>query len=444
MIARFLCKKLSSFQIICIGFVGGILLGTLLLLLPFATRGAGSASFSDALFTATSAICVTGLVVQDTAQYWSPFGQAVILILIQVGGLGVVSVAAFFALVSGKKISLFGRSLLQDTMSAHQIGGIVRLTGRLFRIAFIAELLGALLLMPRFCMAYGPIGVWMAVFHSVSAFCNAGFDVMGVKTGAFSSLTAFRGDLLVTLVLCALIVGGGIGFLTWEDVGTHKLHWKRYRMQTKVILLMTGVLILLPAALLFFGDFAGLPLGERVCLSLFQSVTTRTAGFNTADLSALSGWSKALLLGLMVIGGSPGSTAGGMKTTTVAVLVACAISVFRRRKSARLMSRRVEDETVKSAATLLGMYLLLIAAGGMILSGIEGLPIGTCLFEAASALGTVGLTMGVTPALGAVSRGVLIVLMLWGRVGGLTLMFAALSNKECEVSQCPAEKIAVG
>ena len=444
MIAGFLSKKLSSFQIICVGFVGVILLGTVLLMLPAATRAPGSASWEDALFTATSAVCVTGLVVRDTALYWAPFGQAVILALIQVGGLGVVSVAAFFALISGKRIGLLQRSLLQDTISAHQIGGIVKLTGFLFRIAFTAELLGALLLLPGFCSRYGAAGIWMAAFHSVSAFCNAGFDIMGDRTGAFSSLTSFSGSLLVTLVICALITVGGIGFLTWDDVETHKFRFRRYRMQSKVILLMTGLLILIPTGLLFFGDFAEFPFKERLCLSLFQAVTPRTAGFNTGDLAAMSDRGRSLLLGLMLIGGAPGSAAGGMKITTVAVLAANAVAVFRKRKSVRLLGRRVEDEVVRSAATLMGMYILLAVAGGLILSGAEKLPLGACLFESASALGTVGLSMGITPKLGMLSRGVLVLLMLWGRVGGLTLMFAALSRRGCEVSQCPLEKIAVG
>ena len=444
MINRFLSKKLSSFQIICMGFVGMILMGTLLLRLPLATHSGDPSSWEDALFTATSAVCVTGLVVRDTALYWAPFGQAVILILIQVGGLGVVSVAAFIALISGKRIGLLQRSLLQDTISAHQIGGIVKLTGFLFRIAFLTELLGALLLLPWFCGRYGAAGIWMAVFHSVSAFCNAGFDIMGARTGAFSSLTSFSGSLGVTLTVCALIVVGGIGFLTWDDVSTHGFRFRRYRMQSKVILAMTGVLILIPAAVLFFSDFADYPLKERLCLSLFQAVTPRTAGFNTGDLSAMSDSGRSVLLGLMLVGGAPGSTAGGMKITTVAVLAANAVAVFRKRKSVRLFGRRVEDEVVKSAATLMGMYILLAAAGGLILSAAEKLPLGACLFESASALGTVGLSTGITPQLGMLSRGVLVLLMLWGRVGGLTLMFAALSRRGCEVSQCPLEKIAVG
>ncbi len=444
MVTAFLSRKFSSFQIICMGFVGAILLGACLLRLPVATRAAGAAPWEDALFTATSAVCVTGLVVRDTALYWSPFGQAVILCLIQVGGLGVVSVAACFALVSGKRIGLLQRSLLQDSISAHQIGGVVKLTGFLVRIAFLAELLGALLLMPTFCSRYGAAGAWMAVFHSVSAFCNAGFDIMGDKTGAFSSLTAFRGSLGVTLTVCALIVVGGIGFLTWDDVVTHGFRFRRYRMQSKVILLTTGLLILVPSTLLFFCDFADFPLQERLCLSLFQAVTPRTAGFNTGNLTAMTDGGRALLLGLMLVGGAPGSTAGGMKTTTAAVLAANAVAVFRRRRSVRLLGRRVEDEVVRSAATLMGMYLLLTAAGGLLLSATERLPLGPCLFEAASALGTVGLSLGITPGLGSLSRGALMLLMLWGRVGGLTLMFAALSKRGREVSQCPVEKIAVG
>ena len=418
MYIRSLGKTLSSFQIVILGFLGLILTGTVLLMLPAAAKGGSGASFGDALFTATSAVCVTGLVVRDTAACWSAFGQAVILVLIQIGGLGVVSVAAFIAMVSGRKISLMQRSMLQDSISAHQLGGIVKMTGFLFKTALLAELAGALMMLPAFCGRYGASGVWMSVFHSVSAFCNAGFDVMGDKTGPFSSLTSFGASAGVVLPVCFLIVMGGIGFLTWDDVAAHKLRFRRYRMQSKVVLTTTAALIAVPALLLFFFEYRGHPAGERILLSLFQAVTPRTAGFNTANLSALSGAARMLLIGLMLIGGSPGSTAGGMKTTTAAVLLANAFSVFRRKKNALLFGRRVEDAAVKNAATLLMMYLFMTLLGAAVISMADRLPVGTCLFETASAIGTVGLSLGIMPSLSFLSRLVLIGLMFFGRGGG--------------------------
>ena len=269
MSGRLLGKKLSSYQIIILGFLGVILIGTVLLMLPISAKQRIWTSPENALFTSTSAVCVTGLVVRDTATYWSVFGQAVILILIQLGGLGIVSVAAFLSAISGRNISLLQRSMLQDSISAHQIGGIVRMTGFIFKVAFLAELLGALVMLPSFCASFGFSGIWMAVFHSISAFCNAGFDIMGAQTGAFSSLTFFSGAVGICLPICLLIVIGGIGFLTWEDVAANRLRFKRYRMQSKAILATTAALIFLSALFLFFGDFSAYPLKERLCLSFF-------------------------------------------------------------------------------------------------------------------------------------------------------------------------------
>ena len=308
-------RRLSSFQIIILGFAGVILLGALLLMLPISTTAGGVTPFNETLFTATSAVCVTGLVVQDTGSYWSTFGQAVILVLIQIGGLGVVTVAASFALLSGRKISLMQRSTMKDAISAPKVGGIVRLTRFILRGTFLIELLGALAMLPAFCRDYGWRGVWMAVFHSISAFCNAGFDILGTENNLYPSLTGYAGSPGINITIMLLIVIGGIGFLTWDDVCENKWRFHRYRMQSKVILVTTFALIVLPALLFFFLDFDALPLGERIQAALFQSITPRTAGFNTVTLSAMSGASQGVMILLMLIGGSPGSTAGGMKTT---------------------------------------------------------------------------------------------------------------------------------
>ncbi len=436
-------RKLSSSQIILFGFAGVILIGTLMLMLPFATNSGKSASFWDALFTSTSAVCVTGLIVQDTATYWSGFGQAVILLLIQIGGMGVVTVAAAITMASGKKISLMQRSTMQDAISAHQVGGIVRFTGFILKGIFLFELLGVLVLMTVFIPEYGLKGIWLAVFHSISAFCNAGFDLMGTKS-PYSSLTSYADHPVVNITIMLLIVIGGIGFLTWQDIRQNGIHIKRYRMQSKVILATTGILLIVPAVYFFFFEFSAEPMGRRILLSAFQSVTPRTAGFNTADLTALSETGQTLTIGLMLIGGSPGSTAGGMKTTTAAVLAACAVAVFRRRENGRFFGRRIADDTVKNALTVFLMYISLFLLGGMIISRVEELPILTCLFETASAIGTVGLTLGITPGLHLVSRLILISLMFMGRIGGLTLIFATLSANKNTLSKLPLEKITVG
>ena len=436
-------RRLSSAQIILSGFALVILAGAVVLMLPFATNSGQSASFWDALFTSTSAVCVTGLIVQDTAVYWSGFGQAVILLLIQIGGMGVVTVAAAITMASGKKISLMQRSTMQDAISAHQVGGIVRFTGFILKGIFLLELLGALVLMTVFIPEYGMKGIWLAVFHSISAFCNAGFDLMGTKS-PYSSLTSYAAHPVVNITIMLLIVIGGIGFLTWQDIRQNGIHMKRYRMQSKVILATTGILLIVPAIYFFFFEFAAEPMGRRILLSAFQSVTPRTAGFNTADLTALSETGQTLTIVLMLIGGSPGSTAGGMKTTTAAVLVACAVAVFRRRENGRFFGRRIADDTVKNALAVFLMYISLFLLGGMIISRVEELPILTCLFETASAIGTVGLTLGITPGLHLVSRLILISLMFMGRIGGLTLIFATLSANKNTLSKLPLEKITVG
>ncbi len=437
-------KKLSSFQIIIIGFLSVILVGTALLMLPISAEDGLSVTLEEALFTSTSAVCVTGLVVKDTASSWSAFGEAVILLLIQIGGLGVVSVAAFIAMISGRKISLFQRSLLQDSISAHQIGGLVKLTGFIFKIALIIEAAGAVCMLPTFCSRYGLSGIWLSVFHSVSAFCNAGFDLMGDRTGPFTSLTSYAADPAIVIPVCLLIIIGGIGFLTWEDIAVHRHRFKSYRMQSKVVLFTSGVLIIIPMLLFFVSEFEGASLSERFFLSLFQAITPRTAGFNTADFSAMSETGRLLIISLMIIGGSPGSTAGGLKTTTAAVLFAASISVFQRRKNVHLFGRRIEEGTIRNAAALLMMYLTLPMVSAAVISRFESLPLETCIFETVSAIGTVGLSLGATPSLGLASHIILILLMFFGRVGGLTLIYAAVNIVNADVSQRPVEKINVG
>lgn len=437
-------NKLTSFQIIILGFMGVILLGAILLMLPISSKSGEVTSFGKALFTSTSAVCVTGLVVVDTSSYWSFYGQAIILCLIQIGGLGVISVASFLAMLAGRKISLMQRQTMQSAISAPQVGGIVRLTRFIFITSFMIECLGTFFLLPVFMEKFGVKGIWMALFHSVSAFCNAGFDLMGEHTGKFSSLTAFSGNGYINFVICTLIILGGIGFLTWNDVATKKMHFREYRMQTKVILVTTLILITIPSIIFFFNDYAKYPLASRVYMSLFQSITPRTAGFNTADLNKMTDVGRSVTMILMLIGGSPGSTAGGMKTTTIAVLFANTIAVFRKRRNANYYGRRVDDSIVKNASTILFMYVSLAILSAIIISILEGLPMQSCLFETFSAIGTVGLTLGITPSISVMSRVILILLMFFGRVGGLTLIYAAFSHKDMTASKYPMENITVG
>jgi len=284
----------------------------------------------------------------------------------------------------------------------------------------------------------------MAVFHSISAFCNAGFDILGTESNRYPSLTGYAGSPVINITIMLLIVIGGIGFLTWDDIFENKWRFHRYRMQSKVILVTTGLLIFLPAVFFFFSDFSALPAENRLLASFFQSVTPRTAGFNTVDLPAMSGASLGVMILLMLIGGSPGSTAGGMKTTTLAVLLSNAAATFRQRDSAQFFGRRVDGSAVKTAATILTMYLALFFGGGVFISVYEDLPLSSCLYEAASAVGTVGLTLGITPQLHIPSQMVLIALMYLGRVGGLTLVYAAVSTKKAGSAKLPQESITIG
>ena len=445
-------KHFSPAQIVILGFLALILFGTLLLMLPVASSTREATPFFDALFTATSATCVTGLVVFDTATHWSLFGQTVILVLIQIGGMGVVTMAIAVSLFTGKRIGIGQRYLMQESISAPQIGGIVRMTGFILRATLLFELLGAAVLATRFC-AMPELGffkgIWYAVFHSVSAFCNAGFDLMGSVEAPFVSLTGFVGDPVVNITIMLLIIIGGIGFFVWHDVYTNRLRLRAYRLQTKIVLVTTALLIALPA--LFFGlhvfsgpEWAGLSGGERALSAAFQSVTTRTAGFNTVDLTQLSGAAVLVMIPLMLIGGSPGSTAGGMKTTTLSVFLLSVRAAFRRRESVQCFGRRLQSDALRNAAAIGSLYLLLFFGAGLLLCCVDGVAARDALFETASAVGTVGLSMGITAGLSRVSQFALILLMYFGRVGGLTLLYAVAGGYAPVPSQMQQEKITIG
>ena len=419
-----LCRKrrLSSFQIIILGFAGVILLGALLLMLPISATARCVTPFHEALFTATSAVCVTGLVVQDTGSYWSVFGQAVILTLIQIGGLGVVTVAASFALLSGRRISLMQRSIMQDAISAPKVGGIVRLTRFILRGTFLIELIGALAMLPVFCRDYGWRGIWMAVFHSVSAFCNAGFDILGTNNNLYPSLTGYVQNPVINITIMLLIITGGIGFLTWDDICENKLHFHRYRMQSKVIVIVTLVLIVLPALFFFFADFGALPLGERIQAALFQSVSTRTAGMNTVDLASCGPLSKLLMSVLQFIGAAPGSTGGGIKTSTLFALL-IGVKAAATNQSEKAFRYSMPVEAFRKAAIITFVSLCVVVTGTYALSALEpGLDMRDALFEVVSAFGTVGLSTGITGGLSTSSKLLSIAIMFIGRIGPLTII----------------------
>ncbi len=441
-------SRFSKVQIIALSFLGIIVAGTLLLLLPFATREGESTTLLDAAFTAVSATCVTGLIVHDTFRHWTLFGQLVILVMIQLGGLGLMAFSVTFSLLLRRRIGLKERGILQESVNTLQIGGIVKLVRQMLLGTLLFEGLGALLLSIRFIGDFGVgKGLYYGIFHSISAFCNGGFDLMGVRE-AGSSMTYYAGDPLVNLTLIALIMIGGTGFLVWDDLLKNKWHFRRYRLHTKLVLSMSAIL-LFGGALLFYllergGILAGEPVGKQILLSLFQSATTRTAGFNTAKTEALGDSSKLWMAMLMFVGGNPGSTAGGIKTTTLAVLLIYLRSTLRRTKGAEMFGRRLEEEAVKRAAAILTLSLMLDLFGTLALTALEQLPLADVLFEVVSALGTVGISVGITGGLSAVSKLILMFLMYCGRMGSLTFALIFTENRQTSPAQKPTERISVG
>ncbi len=437
-------------KIILGGYLFIILLGTFLLALPVATRGVGSTGISDCFFTATSATCVTGLIRFDTATHWTLFGQLVILAMIQIGGVGFMTVAIIVMVLAGKKIGLSQRSLMQNSISAPQIGGIVRMARFIALGTGTVELVGAILLSFDFIPRFGVgKGIYYAIFHSVSAFCNGGFDLMGGETGHFSSLTGMAGNWYVCVVIELLIFVGGLGFFVWSDLRVRKFCLRRLALQSKMVLSISVGLVILGAATFLLLEwnqplYAGLSVGERINASLFQSVSARTAGFNTVDLARMTEGGIFVMICLMLVGGSTGSTAGGIKTTTFWVLCISILATFRRKKNIEMFGRRMDEGITRTASCVIMTYLLLTSIVSVIISALEELPLLTALFEAVSAMATVGLTLGVTPGLGMASKLLLAFLMLCGRVGSITMLLAFSSEKRVVNSRLPLEKVQVG
>lgn len=439
--------RANSIQMIALGFAGIILIGTLLLSLPAASRDGASLPFIDALFTSASATCVTGLVVHDTYTQFSLFGQIVILCLIQIGGLGFMTVATLFLMMARRKIGLAERGVLTESVSAFQIGGIVRLIRRIIICTAIVEGTGAILLAIRFCPQMGvATGVYYAIFHSISAFCNAGFDLMG-RFAPYTSLIPYQSDVLVNLTIMTLIVIGGLGFVVWDDIMEHKLRYVRYKLHTKIVLLSTAFLII-GGAILFYAMEQGNVLAamhpiDKLLASLFQSITPRTAGFNTVDTAALTEGGTVLSMLLMLIGASPGSTGGGIKTTTIMVILLATISYIRNTDDINIFHRRLENNTIKRAYCSTTIYIMLSILGIFLLITTQGLPAKDAAFETLSALGTVGLSTGITRELDTLSRMVIILLMYSGRVGSLTLLMAVMMGTKSKLRN-PEEKIIIG
>ncbi len=441
-------KRLSHIQFIAAGFLIMITVGTLLLMLPIATRSGESAGPVSALFTATSASCVTGLVLHDTATYWSLFGQLVIISLIQLGGLGFMTVAMFAITLVGKRAGLRERALMAESINTESLSGFRRLARIIVTGTVIIELIGATLLSIRFIPLFGVgKGIYYSLFHAISAFCNAGFDLMGSYSGEFSSLVAFSDDILVNAVLISLIVIGGIGFLVWEDIIVNRHHVKKYRLHTKIVFTATAVLVLGGAVLIWLfeidGVCKGMSVKEQILTSLFSSVTARTAGFNTVDTAALSDSSTFLTVFLMLIGGSSGSTAGGVKTTTIAVILIYLVSYVRGRQP-NCFGRRLTDEALKKAVTVITINLIFSVVAGLIVCSTNNLPILDSMFETFSAVGTVGMTTGITRQLNTLSVLLCALLMYCGRVGSISFALALLEKRSVPPVSYPTEKITIG
>lgn len=441
---------ISPMKLILGGYCMIILVGAILLSLPIATRGPGGTPFSDCFFTATSATCVTGLIRYDTFTHWTTFGQLVILSLIQVGGVGFMTVAILVMVVAKRKIGLNQRSVMQDSISAPQLGGIVRMTKFIALGTGVIELIGAVLLSFEFIPRFGIVkGIYFSVFHSVSAFCNAGFDLMGETTGQFSSLTGMADNLYINLIIMSLIFIGGLGFFVWHDIGTKRFRFRKLRLQSKMVLSISFGLVVLGTLILFLLErgnaaYEGMPLGKQVLTSLFQSVTARTAGFNTVDLTLMTEAGIFVMIFLMFIGGSTGSTAGGIKTTTFWVMCVSIFATFRRKKNIEAFDRRMEENITRTASCVFMTYLILTTSAAVIISAVEKIPLLAALFETVSAMATVGLTLGITPEIGMLSKLLLAFLMLCGRVGSITMLLAFSSEKRVTNSKLPLEKIQVG
>lgn len=441
-------KHLTRTQWIAVGFLVIILCGTCLLMLPVSSRESGGTDFLSAFFTATSATCVTGLVVVDTYRHWTLFGQLVILLMIQVGGLGFVTIGVTILLMMGRRIGLADRGLLRDSVNTLELGGIVRLAKLIVKGTLLTEGVGAVLLSIRFVPEFGPLeGIYYGIFHSISAFCNAGFDLMG-RFEAYSSLVRYADDWLVNLTTVSLILIGGLGFVVWRDLHKNRFHVRKYTLHTKMVLTALAVLVIFPTLLFWLlergGVLAELNGSGQFLGSLFAAVTPRTAGFNTTDVAGMGDAGKLLTLVLMLIGGNPGSTAGGVKTTTVMVLLFYVVSMIQHRDGVNVYGRRLEDGMIEKAAIVFTLTLSMAVTASFLICAVDHLPLTDVLLETFSAVDTVGMSTGITRQTGVCSRVILILLMYCGRIGSLSFALAFTDKKQKSSLRQPMERINIG
>ncbi len=442
-------KKKISFtptQVLAVGFIVVMFLGAVLLSLPQATVDGKGISFINALFTSTSAVCVTGLVVVDTGTYFTYFGQAVILLLIEIGGLGFMTFATLFAIILGRKITLKERILLQEALNQMTLEGIVRLAKQILQITFLIQLVGAFILAAKWA---GQLGwgkaLYYGVFHAISAFNNAGFDLMG----GYESFSKYTGDIVVNLVIITLIVFGGLGFVVLAELSVH--HGKKLNLHSHLVIITSALMIALGAVVIFALEYtnpqtlAGLDPITKVLASVFQSVTARTAGFNTLDTGALRDTTLLFIIILMFIGASPGSTGGGIKTTTFVAVVLSVIANFQGKHDASYRERTLPKEIIQKAVTIIMSAMLLIIIVTGFLTVTEKFDFMPLLFETVSAFGTVGLGLGITPDLTSAGKIAIIFTMYAGRVGPLTLAFALAQKRKATVQiRYPEERILIG
>ena len=443
-------KSLNPTRYIVLGFGAIILIGTLLLHLPVAAQDGQSTPWLTCLFTATSATCVTGLVLVDTAIHWSVFGQAVILLLLQLGGLGFVTLISIIPFALHQRIGLSQRLVMASAMNLDRVAGVVRVVRCALLGTLLVEGLGAALLALRFVPQFGLKGIWFSIFHSVSAFCNGGFDILGRYSGAYSSLASYQGDPLVLGTIMALIVIGGLGFFVWEDV-LQKRCWKKLTLYSKMVLAITAVLIVLGTVYFAWAEWDNpdtlgeMPLWQRPLNAMFQAITLRTAGYATFDMGGLREGSAVMSILLMLIGGSSGSTAGGLKTVTVGILLLALRDGLRGRDQVVFRGKTIPGRKVLDAMTLTLTVVLLFLSASMLLSLADQVPYVQAAFEVASAMGTVGVTMGITPDLTTPSALLIILLMFLGRVGILSFSIAFLTRgKERNKITYPAAEVMVG
>lgn len=440
-------KRLSTTHIILLSFLAAILIGSGLLALPIASADGEAVPYIDALFTATTSTCVTGLVTLPTVTTWSGFGQAVILLLIQIGGLGVITVFAGIMVMLHRRMGLEDRLLLQDAFNLNSLSGLIRFVKRVLAGTFAIEGVGALLCMPVFVPQFGLRGIWISVFHAVSAFCNAGIDIL-----AQDSLCQYATHPLINGVTMALIVLGGIGFIVWWDVLSVWRGKKRHLMlHSKIALVTTAVLILGGAAAIFAFEYhnpqtiGNLGLWDKIQVSLFQSVTTRTAGFATIAQENMTDGATLVSMILMMIGGSPVGTAGGMKTVTVTVLLASALATIYNRDEVAMFNRNIAKPAIRKAFAVACMFIVIVLTATLLLAAASDRPLLDLAFETVSATATVGLTRNLTPFLNDFGKLIIIVTMYLGRIGPISLAIAfRVRRANPDMIKNPTEEISIG